>query len=378
VVVITDMNIVSNIKSQIIPSVQSTNYIIGSDLLDNLYRTIVIRKKAFSSFLVLSDGIVFNLYGQKIVRALQKLGKPIVISLIPVGEQSKNIALLPEIIKPYFQHNFDRKSCLIALGGGVVTDLGGFLASILLRGISFINIPTTLLGQVDAAIGGKSGVDFWFSKNQMYKNMIGVINQPSLVISDVETLKTLPEREILNGLGEIVKYWVGWSKPTLKQLLTIKTPEKWLKDSFQVEEFAKTISICQRIKLNVVTKDPFEKSGERQKLNLGHTVGHALESAAKGELSHGEAVAIGLIAAAKISVLTKMLSNSTYKLIWETIKSLNLPVIIKGINREEVLKAMEYDKKGNTFVLIKDIGIINTGCQVPINIINQALKEIVL
>ena len=372
------MNIVSNIKSQIIPSVQSTNYIIGSDLLDNLYRTIVIRKKAFSSFLVLSDGIVFNLYGQKIVRALQKLGKPIVISLIPVGEQSKNIALLPEIIKPYFQHNFDRKSCLIALGGGVVTDLGGFLASILLRGISFINIPTTLLGQVDAAIGGKSGVDFWFSKNQMYKNMIGVINQPSLVISDVETLKTLPEREILNGLGEIVKYWVGWSKPTLKQLLTIKTPEKWLKDSFQVEELAKTISICQRIKLNVVTKDPFEKSGERQKLNLGHTVGHALESAAKGELSHGEAVAIGLIAAAKISVLTKMLSNSTYKLIWETIKSLNLPVIIKGINREEVLKAMEYDKKGNTFVLIKDIGIINTGCQVPINIINKALKEIVL
>ena len=134
------------------------------------------------------------------IASLENLGKPIVISIIPPGEKEKSLTSISRIIKPFFQQGFDKNACLISLGGGVVTDLGGFLASIMLRGISCIHIPTTLLGQIDAAIGGKTGVDFWVLKKSMFKNMIGTFHQPRLVISDIDTLATLPQKEIFNGL----------------------------------------------------------------------------------------------------------------------------------------------------------------------------------
>ncbi|MBI5452322.1 3-dehydroquinate synthase [Candidatus Gottesmanbacteria bacterium] len=398
------MNIISNIKNKIIPEVQQTTYLVGSDLLGNLHNIEIIKKKNYDTFLLFSDKSVFKLYGKSVSHSLKKLNKPVIVSLIPAGEQSKDFKLLAKIIKPYFQNGFTRNSCFISLGGGVVTDIGGFIAAILLRGIPNINIPTTLLGQIDAAIGGKSGVNFWLSKNLMYKNMIGNIKQPKLVISDVEVLKTLPEKEILNGLGEIVKYWVGWGKPNLrhlgrcanalscKELLrgggiskkAIKTPPRWQAERSEVmtprmvEELIKTISICQKIKIDIVKQDPYEKLGIRQKLNLGHTIGHAIEGASKGNLSHGEAVSLGLIAAAKISLMLKLLNYKNYKLITSTINKLGLPTTVSGIDIDMVEKALEMDKKGGKFVLIAGIGKLEVGVKVEKELINKILRKIII
>lgn len=365
------MHIYSKKTSEIMPIVQKTEYLVGYDLLANLHQITNISMGNYNRFLVISDENVFRLYGKKIIRSLSHLEKDIVISLIPSGERSKDFRLLIKYIKPYFQKSFVRKSCLISFGGGVVTDTGGFLASILLRGMANINIPTTLLGQVDAAIGGKSGVDLWMSENQMYKNMIGKIEQPKAVISDVEVLKTLPDKEILNGLGEIVKYWLGWGKPDLNQIFNIKYQK-------EKEKLCEIIEICQKIKINLVQKDPYETKGERQKLNFGHTIGHAIEGACNGQLSHGEAVSIGLIAAAKISLLMSILSSVKYRQIVAAVKSLGLPINIPKINMESVLSALHYDKKGGNFVLMRDIGKIETNHRVPEEYIRLALKGIIL
>lgn len=367
------MNILTNINSKIMPTMQQTDYIVGFDLLDNLHRFTQLKEKNFSSFLLLSDKTVFQLYGQKVFSSLKKLGKPIINSFIDPGEKSKNLTMLPKIIKPFIQKGFDRKSCLISLGGGIVTDIGGFLASIFLRGIPNINIPTTLLGQVDAAIGGKTGVDFWLSKKLMYKNMIGTFKQPNMVISDIETLTTLPEKEIINGLGEMVKYWIGWGKPIPKQLFLVKSSS--IKN---LMELANIISTCQQLKVEVIQQDPFEKLRLRQKLNLGHTIGHAIEGATKGSLSHGQAVARGLVACAKISFLKGLLSENNKNKIEAVIQKLDLPVNSGQVDKELILDALRLDKKGGTFVLIRDIGMLKVGVKVEKEIIYKVLKEIIV
>ncbi|MBM3283266.1 3-dehydroquinate synthase [Candidatus Gottesmanbacteria bacterium] len=394
------MEIIRQITTNIIPSVQKTDHIIGVDLLGNLDQIIQLRDYEFSRFLILSDAHVFKLYGQIVVKALKKLGKPITISTIAAGENSKKIERVKQIVKPYFHNGLDRSSCLVSLGGGVVTDLGGFIASILLRGIPNINIPTTLLGQVDAAIGGKTGVDYWFSKMKMCKNMIGTFNQPNLVISDIETLKTLPEDEILNGLGEIIKYWIGWGSPSLRQLKlgantflkskknskSSKTPPRWPASNCvavsgtprMVKELVKTISICQKIKIAIVQKDPFDQLGIRQKLNLGHTIGHALEGATNGMLSHGQAVAIGLAATARISLWKNLLKEKTYHLIINTIQEIGLPTNtskeIGSLLQANLFRTLRSDKKGGNFVLIKDIGKLKIGIPVEEEIINKIVS----
>lgn len=369
--------------STIIPQLQKTDYIVGSDLIDNLHRLEVFMKKDISEFLILSDRNVFHLYGQKIMGSLKNIKKPIIVSLIPTGEKSKNIANIPTIVRPFFKYGFTRNAAVISLGGGVVTDIGGFLASILLRGIASIHIPTTLLGQADASIGGKSGVDFWFTDTIMCKNMIGRIEQPSTVICDVDTLSTLPEKEIVNGLGEMVKYWIGWGIPSVERMNmlknTIQMPDKFMKDSCNVKELIKIISLCQQIKIDLMQKDPFDRFRIREKLNLGHTIGHALEGTSKGILSHGESVSIGLVAAAKISKWKGLLTEETLQLIIDTIKKLGLPEKASNktvsFSRSEILSALKMDKKAGTFVLIEDIGKIRTHMLVDKKFILRAVSE---
>ena len=385
------MKIISLMQSKISLLPQKTDYIIGSNLLANLHRIINLKANNFSSFLLLSDRTVFNLHGKRVITSLEKMGKSVTTSVISPGEDEKCLNSLSHIIEPFFRQEFNRNACLISFGGGVLTDLGGFLASILLRGISSIYIPTTLLSQVDAAIGGKTGVDFWLTKNFMLKNMIGTIRQPKMVISDVDTLATLPKKEILNGLGEMVKYWIGFGKPTLKHLglctnalhqrevvsKAIKTPARWPKDSWQVEELAKIISLCQHIKIEIVKKDPFDKLHIREKLNLGHTIGHAIEGVSNGKLSHGQTVAIGSVVAAKISVLKGLLNINTYKTIVKTIQQLGLPVSIRRIDTKQVVSMLKFDKKDGTFVLIKNIGQPIANVRVENNIIEKALMEVI-
>lgn len=364
-------------QTKIVPEIQRTDYFIGSDLLVNLDKVEVLKAKKFSSFLILSDTTIFKIYGERVISSLEKFGKPIITSLVQPGEKHKVLTEITELIAPYIKAGVDRKSCLVALGGGVITDLGGFIASVLLRGIEVIYLPTTLLGQIDAAIGGKTGVDL-ISNDLLLKNMIGTIKQPLAVFSDIDTFSTLPEKEILNGLGEMMKYWVGWGKPTPQQMKTIKTPQGWTKNSPGVEELVKTITLCQRIKIDIIQKDPLETKGLREKLNLGHTIGHAIEGASNGKLSHGEAVSIGLAAAARISVLKRFLTPDKYSLIIATLKSLNLPTTVSNIKKQTVSQALKQDKKGGTFVLIKDIGSITTGEKVDLQLINQVLSEIII
>lgn len=380
------------VKSNIHLPVQSTDYITGSDLLANLHLLDQLKNNNYSSFLLLTDNNIFNLYGERVITSLKKLNKPVITSLVVPGEKSKDLSVIPKIVKPFFQKGFDRKAAVVALGGGVITDLGGFIASILMRGIDAIYLPTTLLGQIDAAIGGKTGVDLFLPDSFMLKNMLGTIVQPKMVISDVDVLLTLPKREILNGLGEMTKYWVGWKSPTPEQMKTIKAPLGWQAEVTtqamippMAEELVTTISLCQKIKIDIIQKDPFEKTGLRHKLNLGHTIGHAVEGAVKGKLSHGNAVAIGLVAAAWISVKKKMLSEEIFRQISNTLTILGLPTKIifsqYSITRSDLVsavnKTLKLDKKGGTFVLIDDIGKLQTGVSVEEKIVQQVLTEII-
>lgn len=364
------MKIYKNTKSIILGETQMTENIIGSDLLANLDKISRISKQ-YSAFLLLSDSNIFRLFGNRVVDSLKKIGIPVISSIIAAGENSKLLENIPEIIMPYFKRGINRKTCLINLGGGVISDIGGFIASILLRGIDFINLPTTLLAQIDASIGGKNGLNLRQSDKFVIKNILGSVKQPVLIISDIEVLKTLPSNELLNGLGEMVKYYVGWGTPQPDDLIRLKSQSIDKKTALIISE-------CQKIKMNIVKNDPLEKNGLRQKLNLGHTVGHALETAANGRLSHGQAVTIGLAAAAKISVLKGLLDQKSCQQILDVIKNLGLPVTFPNLNINKVLASLQFDKKGGTFVLIRDIGKIETGIQVENGIIKKVIMELII
>lgn len=352
---------------------EHSHILVGADLLANLHTLPFLQKNQFSHFLLLADKTVYALYGKRILSALKKLKKLITISCIPQGEKSKNFRKAHEFLKPFFESKMSRESCLISLGGGVTTDIGGFFASILLRGIHTVHIPTTLLGQIDASLGGKSGMDFWISDNRMYKNMIGIIRQPSYVISDVDTLFSLPSPEIRNGLGEMVKYWIGWGIPIPIELAQIKNLKKQ-----RATTLAHIITVCQKIKLDIVKKDPMEILGERYKLNLGHTLGHALEGVSGGKLSHGEAVSIGLIGAAKLSYYKGILNQNVYNEIHTTLLALGLPVHSQKLPMKDLLISLSLDKKNGTFVLIRDIGKLETGVTVETSLVKKVFEEIML
>ncbi|MCL4339488.1 3-dehydroquinate synthase [Patescibacteria group bacterium] len=328
---------------------EETTLLMGSDILGNLHQLPDINSPEYSSFLLFADKNVFDIYGRKLVSSLKKTGKKVFVSLFDHGEKDKNLISVTKMIKPFISAGIDRKACLISFGGGVASDIGGFIASILLRGISSINLPTSLLAQTDAAIGGKSGVDLWLPDGTMAKNMIGSFRQPREVITDIDTLSTLPRKELLNGLGEMAKYAIGWDIPAKNQL------QKLAKGNFTDKSLLMEIVFsCQKLKAEIIRKDPLDILGEREKLNFGHTVGHGVEGASKGRLSHGEAVSIGIAAAAKVSLLLGLLDNKDYLFLIDFLKKLNLPVRINGLVEGDILKLIGLDKKAGRFVLIKN------------------------
>lgn len=352
---------------------QSTDSIIGTGLLASLHEIPQIAKLKASRCIVLFDETTATLFSGTILGSLEKLGTPITRIGIPAGEAGKRLETVKDVIAQCFRDGIDRRSVLFAVGGGTVTDVGGFIGSILMRGIRTVYIPTTLLAQVDAAIGGKTGINYWVTDNRMYKNMIGTIYQPACIISDIDTLATLPDREIISGVGEMVKYWVGWGKPSIEKLHEVRERKKG-----NPAALLESISLCQSIKREVVAKDPLDRLGLREQLNVGHTIGHALESAAQGRLTHGEAVAIGLTAASYLSVWKGMLPETTAAGIRTAITELGLPTNVKNVDREAILPSLKFDKKNGTFVLIRDIGKLETGISVEIPFIEQVLKEILL
>ena len=248
------------------------------------------------------------------------------------------------------EQHFDRKDLLVALGGGVVGDLTGFTAATYLRGIRFIQIPTTLLAQVDSSIGGKTGVDF-----SRYKNMVGAFYMPKLVYMNLRTLSTLPERQFYAGMGEVLKsalikdgMFYGWIINSLYEIYD-KDPET----------IRLMIYNCCNIKRMVVEKDPTEQ-GDRALLNLGHTIGHAIEKYKNFELYHGECVALGTVAAAYISWKKEMLSMEEFYEIRDMFVPFYLPISVDDIDPQEILKLTKSDKKMEAgtikFILLKKIG----------------------
>ncbi|MCC7117499.1 MAG: 3-dehydroquinate synthase [Anaerolineales bacterium] len=267
--------------------------------------------------------------------------------VVPAGEEHKNLETVQRLWKSFLENGLDRKSAVIALGGGVVSDMTGFAASTYMRGMDWIAVPTTLLSMVDASLGGKTGFDL-----PEGKNLIGSFYPPKLVVADVNFLKTLPERELISGMAEVVKHGVI-SDPELFELCN--NGLDWVKDN--LEELVKR---AMAVKIKVIEDDPYEK-GLRAALNLGHTVGHAVELVSKFDLRHGEAIAIGMAVEARYSARVGLASQSVVEALESTLKKLNLPTQIPAeMPRAEIIKAMRVDKKKNAksirFALPVEIG----------------------
>lgn len=300
---------------------------------------------------VTTDTNVQKLYGSILSKSFQDMVKHFEIIVLSPGEKSKCMSNVEKIITKMLEIGYDRNATVLAFGGGVTGDLAGFTASIYKRGVPFIQVPTTLLAQVDASIGGKTGVN-----HSLGKNMIGTFYQPKMVWTDLEVLKTLPKREILCGLAEIIKYGIVWDAD-LFWLIEQNLEKILVLNSLLLEEIVRR---CCEIKATIVAKDEKE-SGLRMILNFGHTVGHALEAAAGyKKIGHGQAVLLGMLAESKISQLTGFLSLNELHRIQNLISKFNLKHRIKDLRTDELFKFLKTDKKTTEgklrFVLPKKIG----------------------
>lgn len=303
-----------------------------------------------SKLCIVSDSNVSPLYGEAVVAELKKAFSNVFLYAFPAGEESKNVATVNGVYEFLIQKHFDRHDVLIALGGGVVGDLTGFTAATYLRGIDFIQIPTTLLAQVDSSIGGKTGVDF-----MQYKNMVGAFYQPKLVYMNLDVLKSLPKEQLISGFGEILKHgliknhaYFNWMNQNYDAILNL-----------EYDVIEEMIYVSCDIKRDVVERDPKEK-GERALLNFGHTIGHAIEKLSNFELSHGVCVGLGVIGASYISMQLGNISKKELDTIEETLSHFGLKVHASGFDAKEVLAATKLDKKmvGNKvkFVLLEAPG----------------------
>ena len=267
--------------------------------------------------------------------------------VVPAGEEHKNLETVSHLWKAFLENGLDRKSTVIALGGGVIGDMTGFAASTYMRGIDWIGIPTTLLSMVDASLGGKTGFDL-----PEGKNLIGSFHPPKLVIADPSLLLTLTERELRSGMAEVVKHGII-SAPDLFAMC--QRGMDWVKANLE-----DVVKHAMAVKIKVIEEDPYEK-GFRAALNLGHTVGHAVELVSKFELRHGEAIAIGTVAEARYAARVGLASQSTVEAIETTLSALGLPIQIPAeMSREKIIQAMRVDKKKNAksirFALPVEIG----------------------
>lgn len=299
---------------------------------------------------IVTDSNVEKLYAKELQNLLSPGCIEAVIYAFPAGEEHKNLETVQNLYEFLIQNHFTRKDLLVALGGGVVGDLTGFCAATYLRGVDFIQVPTTLLAQVDSSIGGKTGVDF-----SQYKNMVGAFHMPRLVYMNLSTLKDLDGRQYYAGMAEVLK----------SALLKDASFYEWLisnlyeihdREPEVIEEMVLNTCI---IKKNIVEKDPYEK-GDRALLNLGHTLGHAIEKYKNFELLHGECVALGTVCAAYISWKRQLLSDDEYYEIRDMFVPFNLPITIDDIEPEEIVRLTRSDKKmeqdGIKFILLKKVG----------------------
>jgi 3-dehydroquinate synthase len=320
---------------------------------------------------VITDRAVGKLYAKTAVASLKKAGFDAHVITVDSGEKSKSLAIVGKCYDQCAAHRLERKSFIVALGGGVVGDLAGFVAATYLRGIPFVQVPTTLLSQVDSSVGGKTGVNL-----KAGKNLVGAFYQPRLVLCDLDAMRTLPPREYRAGLAEVIKYGIIYDAALFARIE--RDLGKLLKKDARV--LADVVARCCEIKADVVGQDETE-CGLRAILNFGHTIGHAIEAiSGYGKYLHGEAISIGQVAAAKISAEQFGLPGADVKRIEQLFKRAGLPTKIKmsAPQRTKLFAAMKVDKKVSAgeikFVLAKKIGRVEFGQKVSTDAINRSLQ----
>jgi 3-dehydroquinate synthase len=349
--------------------------IIGDGLLEQFVSLVDISN--YTSIFVITDTNVGSIYLPKLLEHLPDTTQS---TTIPSGEEHKNINTLNHIWNTMLEAGLDRKSLIINLGGGVVTDIGAFAASTFMRGLDFVNIPTTLLSQVDASVGGKTGIDFGGVKNS-----IGSFTLARYVLVDINTLNTLPQREKLSGMGEIIKH--GFLSKTIKEdsdylqqvIHHIKTPKPETLESIILNSIKLKIQVCEQ--------DPQEKLGIRKVLNLGHTLGHAIESFSIENdevvnLFHGECVAIGISLESQLAVSIGILSSEELNRIQQILLDAQLPIscpLNSPKDIERIMQLLKSDKKNTggivKFVLPTSTQTAQWDCEVDEQTIEKLLSQ---
>lgn len=329
-----------------------------------------VQVKTSSRHLVITDEHVRAAgHLEPVLASLAEAGYQVEVLVIPPGEASKSLALAGEAFEFAYRAGLDRRSVVLALGGGVVGDFAGFVAATYMRGIDFVQLPTSFLAQ-DSAVGGKVAVNL-----PQAKNIVGAFHQPLAVIYDTEALKTLPVREMRSGLAEAIKHGI------IRDLALFEWIAERIDPILQVEDetIAELLARSCRIKAQVVSADERE-SGLRAILNFGHTLGHAVEGlSGYGELAHGEAVAIGMVAAAELSVMMEMCTRETAEEVERVVEAAGLPTRIpRGLRADDLLASMRQDKKATggalTFVLLRAIGEVDIVKDVPEALVRRLIE----
>ncbi len=303
-----------------------------------------------SAMMIITDAKVAEIAGNRVLELMRSGGFKVELAVFPGGEDHKNLTTVGTLTEKMVELGLDRHSTVIALGGGIPGDVAGFAASIYMRGIRYIQVPTTLLAQVDSSVGGKTGVNL-----PQGKNLVGTFHQPSLVFIDVSFIKTLPEREYLTGLAEVIKYGIIWDSGFFGFLEQNQSAI----GSRDQECLQQIVHRCCAIKADIVAQDETE-GGIRALLNLGHTFGHALEAlTGYRRYNHGEAVAIGIVLAARLAAESGVLSSSDHDRIQNLIVSLGLPTSYERLVSSDIINQMRKDKKsvGGQLQLVLPTGI---------------------
>lgn len=339
---------------------------IGSGLLSKL--GLWLKERDFSGkAVVITDTTVGAIYADVVNETLANTEFDVTFLEVPPGEEQKTLETAGRLYQELSGAYAERTTPIVALGGGVIGDLAGFVAATYMRGVPLLQVPTTLLAQVDSSVGGKTAVD-----HGKMKNMIGAFYQPSLVVADIDTLQTLPEAELSNGMAEVIKSAAIRNRNLFNYLDINMKKARELHPVVLEDIVLETL----RIKAEVVGQDEKE-TGLRRILNYGHTIGHAVESVSGFKVKHGQAVAIGMVAAGRISCLLDLLSDSDASRLEDVIESAGLPTRMPGLKRAEIMQAMRYDKKVEQdkirFVLLKSIGDAFVTDDVDFDIVEEVI-----
>lgn len=346
------------------------NIVVGYNILPGVGENIRKLNPGLAAY-VITNAKVKNRYAGILMKSLKKCGLEAKFKLIPDTEKSKSLKTAYSVIKDITLFDSQRRIFIIALGGGVVGDLAGFVASLYKRGIAYVQIPTTLLAQVDSSIGGKTAVDLADGKN-----LVGAFYQPKLVFSDAAVLNTLNSRQIKSGLAEVIKYGIikdpylfSYLEKKYNYILALRP---------DILEFI--VSRCSRIKARIIEQDEKETRGIRTVLNFGHTLGHALEAAAGyRRYNHGEAVALGMLLASDLSTKIGLIRQGVGARIENLIENVGLPTRITKVSLSSIIKAHYRDKKfigaKNRFVLLRGIGKTKIAEDIPLELIKEVLRQ---